>query len=83
LVIPDPDPDFLPLPDPGSRGQQKGTGSRIRIPNTADEYYLSLIPADSGLILGLEDEAGVQAGQVFAVEHLTQATPVLNLQHMK
>jgi hypothetical protein len=25
--IPDPDPDFLPIPDPGSRGQ-KGTGSR-------------------------------------------------------
>ncbi len=24
-----PDPDFLPIPDPGSRGQ-KGTGSRIR-----------------------------------------------------
>jgi hypothetical protein len=28
--IPDPDADFLPIPDPGSRGQ-KGTGSRIRI----------------------------------------------------
>jgi hypothetical protein len=26
--IPDPDADFLPIPDPGSRGQ-KGTGSRI------------------------------------------------------
>ncbi len=33
LFIPDPDPDFLPIPDPGSRGQ-KGTGSRIRIRNT-------------------------------------------------
>ncbi len=32
LFIPDPDSDFLPIPDPGSRGQ-KGTGSRIR--NTA------------------------------------------------
>ncbi len=31
-LILDPDPDFLPIPDPGSRGQ-KGTGSRIR--NTA------------------------------------------------
>jgi hypothetical protein len=31
--IPDPDADFLPIPDPGSRGQ-KGTGSRIRIRNT-------------------------------------------------
>jgi hypothetical protein len=30
--IPDPDLDFIPIPDPGSRGQ-KGTGSRIR--NTA------------------------------------------------
>jgi hypothetical protein len=28
--MPDPDPDFLPIPDPGSRGQ-KGTGSGIRI----------------------------------------------------
>jgi hypothetical protein len=27
--IPDPDADFPPIPDPGSRGQ-KGTGSRIR-----------------------------------------------------
>jgi hypothetical protein len=30
----DPDLDFLPIPDPGSRGQ-KGTGSRIRVRNTA------------------------------------------------
>jgi hypothetical protein len=28
---PDPDLDFLPIPDPGSSGQ-KGTRSRIRIP---------------------------------------------------
>jgi hypothetical protein len=28
-LIPDSDADFLPIPDPGSRGQ-KGTGSRIR-----------------------------------------------------
>ncbi len=28
-----PDPDFFPIPDPGSRGQ-KGTGSRIRIRDT-------------------------------------------------
>jgi len=35
LFIPDPDqdPEFVPIPDPGSRGQ-KGTGSRIRIRNT-------------------------------------------------
>ncbi len=31
--IPDPDLDFLPIPDPGSRGQ-KGTGFRTRIRNT-------------------------------------------------
>ncbi len=29
LFIPDPDPDLLPIPDPGSRGQ-KDTGSGIR-----------------------------------------------------
>ncbi len=34
LFIPDPDPDFLPIPDPGSMGQ-KSTESRIRISNTA------------------------------------------------
>ncbi len=34
LLVPDPDPDFLPIPDSGSRGQ-KGTGSRVRIRNTA------------------------------------------------
>jgi hypothetical protein len=32
-----PDPDFLPIPDPGTRGQ-KGTGSRIRIRNTGVNY---------------------------------------------
>jgi hypothetical protein len=35
--VPDPDADFLPIPDPGSRGQ-KGTGSRIRIRNTDCRY---------------------------------------------
>ncbi len=34
-LIQDPDPDFLPIPDPRSRGL-KGTGSRIRIRNTAN-----------------------------------------------
>jgi hypothetical protein len=33
LFVPDSDPDFLPIPYPGSRGQ-KGTGSRVRIRNT-------------------------------------------------
>jgi hypothetical protein len=37
--IPYPDPNFLPNPDPGSRGQ-KGTGSRIRIRNTATPSLL-------------------------------------------
>ncbi len=32
-----PDPDFLPVPDPGSRGQ-KGTGSRIRFRNTGKQF---------------------------------------------
>ncbi len=39
LFISDPDPDFLPIPDPGYKGQ-KGTVSRIR--NTVDfiePYY--------------------------------------------
>ncbi len=34
LFIPDPVPYLLPISNPGSRGQ-KGTGSRIRIRNTA------------------------------------------------
>ncbi len=43
--IPDPDADFLPIPDPGSRSQ-KGTGSRIRIRNTGwiDIAYLIFTP---------------------------------------
>jgi hypothetical protein len=31
VFIPDPVPDFLPMPDPGSRNQKKGTRSRIRM----------------------------------------------------
>jgi hypothetical protein len=46
LIIPDPDPVYLPIPDPGSRGQ-KGTGSRIRIRNTV--FY------DRILLLGGDD----------------------------
>jgi hypothetical protein len=38
--IPDPDADFLPISDPGSRGQ-KGTRSRIR--NTAYNHSMSLL----------------------------------------
>jgi hypothetical protein len=33
LFIPDSDPDFLAIPNPGSRGEE-GTGSCIRIRNT-------------------------------------------------
>ncbi len=36
IRIPDPDPDFLTISDPGSR-DQKGPGSRIRICNTAPQ----------------------------------------------
>ncbi len=32
------DLDFLPIPNPGSRGQKKGTGSRIRIRNTDEKW---------------------------------------------
>jgi hypothetical protein len=41
LVVFNPDPDFSPIPDPGSRGQ-KGTGSRIRIRNTAISCTITL-----------------------------------------
>ncbi len=46
LFISDPDPDFLPIPDPGSRGE-KGTGSRIRIRDTLDtpNIYTQLLMA--------------------------------------
>jgi hypothetical protein len=37
--IPNPDADFLPMPEPESRGQ-KGTGSRIRIRNTGSDYRI-------------------------------------------
>ncbi len=42
LFIPDPDPDFLHIPDPGSRGQ-KGTGSWIRIRNNAI-FFSRMVP---------------------------------------
>jgi hypothetical protein len=42
--IPDPDPDFLPIPDPGVKKGQKGTGSRIRIRNTERTFYCFLHP---------------------------------------
>jgi hypothetical protein len=36
----DPDLDFLPIPNPGSRSRgQKGTGSQIRIRKTGKMYY--------------------------------------------
>ncbi len=46
-----PDPDFLPIPDPGSSGR-KGTGSRIRIHNTVTRPwsgFLRFCWPDSGL----------------------------------
>jgi hypothetical protein len=45
--IPDPDADFLPIPNPGSRGQ-KGTGSRIRIRNTTFERVQKMLQTNSG-----------------------------------
>jgi hypothetical protein len=41
----DPDADFLPIPDPGSRGQ-KGTGSRVRIRNTGYQYSANISVVD-------------------------------------
>jgi hypothetical protein len=43
MFIPDPDIDFLSIPKPGSRGQ-KGTGSRIRIRNTASNNKTTYFP---------------------------------------
>jgi hypothetical protein len=40
--IPDPDPDFLSIPDPGPRAQN-GTGSWIRIRNTAVTSYYAYV----------------------------------------
>jgi hypothetical protein len=42
MFIPDPDLDFLPIPDPGSRGQ-KGTGFWILDPdrNTGEKFRSS------------------------------------------
>jgi hypothetical protein len=49
VVNPDPDPEFLPIPDPGFRGH--GTGSRIRIGNTGFSGILYLEGADSVVLL--------------------------------
>jgi hypothetical protein len=55
--ISDPDAEFLPIPDPGSRGQ-KGTGSRIRIRNTALIDCLKIPAHVTGPSDLLEGEAG-------------------------
>ncbi len=54
IRILDPDRDFLPIPDPGSKGQ-KGIGSRIRIRNTGwrsgsggNGNVLPFVPISSG-----------------------------------
>jgi hypothetical protein len=39
LFIPDPDPDLLPIPDPGVKKALE-TGSRIRIRNTAENILI-------------------------------------------
>ncbi len=58
MFIPDPDLDFLPIPDPGSRGQ-KGTGSATlsRIPNWLYTVY-------SSYRTGEPRPAAAQAGEV-------------------
>jgi hypothetical protein len=43
LFIPDPDPYFLPIPDPESRGQ-KGTGSRILDPDPQHWLQVTFVP---------------------------------------
>ncbi len=49
--IPDPDADFLPIPDPGSRGQ-KGTGSQIRIRNTESNLPIPVFRSILNAVLG-------------------------------
>ncbi len=58
LFIPDPDPDFLSIPDPGSRGQ-KGNGSQILIRNTAKTYG-----SGSGTML-----TGMKVDMILKLEH--------------
>jgi hypothetical protein len=51
--IPDPDADFLPIPDPGSRGQKR-TQSRIRIRNTvciSTSGYRTLCPSPTSCLV--------------------------------
>ncbi len=47
IRIPDPDPGFLPISDPGSRNQ-KGTGSWIRIRNTVSTVFVQGEEAEGG-----------------------------------
>ncbi len=66
-----PDPDFLPIPDPESIGQQ-GTGSRIRI--TRGEL-------PEGAVAGAAGDAGVGRGEA---AHCAQLTRWLNrFRHLK
>jgi hypothetical protein len=69
--ISDPDPDFLSIPDPGSRGQ-KGTGSRIR--NTAYMIFGLLVlvhnfthPNSAGL---LDPEPDTVASKILKYDNL-------------
>jgi hypothetical protein len=68
----DPDLDFLPIPDHGSRGQ-KGTGSRIRIRNTDTN---TLFSARGGEGRGFQMEEGEgQAYQVLTWQITGYGTP--------
>jgi hypothetical protein len=60
MFIPGPDLDFLPIPDPGSRGQ-KGTGSQIRNTATNNRLYTVLY---SSYRTGEPRPAAAQAGEV-------------------
>jgi hypothetical protein len=47
LFIPEPDPDFLPMPDPRSRGQ-KGTWSRIPDPGSGSATLCNRLSCPTG-----------------------------------
>jgi hypothetical protein len=78
LFIPDPDPDFLPIPDPGSRGQ-KGTGSGIRNTDPWDQLCLPGAQGGADVITVLHscDGFGEQVLQLNSVPVLIAALLVV------
>jgi hypothetical protein len=66
------DPDFLPIPDPRSRGQ-KGTGSRIQIRNTVSTYFSDILDLlRSSTTRKDEEEAGVMENVEVDVENVME-----------